>query len=144
ATRFCGDSGRVTSPERHTPSSRARGQGAGRYYFGSGHQARFGYSASDEEEGDEPGRPLFSPGAFPGARDHDERRRPGDPSLSAQDAASVMVAERFGALPVVREGELIGIGTETDLLRYFANSGPVKVTTNRKPMKRPRLATRRH
>jgi acetoin utilization protein AcuB len=44
------------------------------------------------------------------------------PSISAQEAASVMVAERFGALPVVRNGALIGIVTETDLLRYFAGT----------------------
>jgi acetoin utilization protein AcuB len=43
------------------------------------------------------------------------------PSLSAQEAAAIMVAKRFGALPVVRQGELIGIVTETDLLRYFAS-----------------------
>ncbi len=42
------------------------------------------------------------------------------PDVSAQEAAGVMVAERFGALPVVRGNELVGIITETDLLRYFA------------------------
>jgi acetoin utilization protein AcuB len=45
------------------------------------------------------------------------------PGLSAQEAASIMVAERFGALPVVRNGALVGIVTETDLLRYFAAMG---------------------
>ena len=30
---------------------------------------------------------------------------------------------RFGALPVERKGEIIGIVTETDLLRYFAKTG---------------------
>jgi acetoin utilization protein AcuB len=44
------------------------------------------------------------------------------PGLSVQDAASVMVAERFGALPVVQKGETVGIITETDLLRYFAKA----------------------
>jgi CBS domain-containing protein len=34
-----------------------------------------------------------------------------------------MVAERFGALPVERDGEILGIVTETDLLRYFARTG---------------------
>jgi acetoin utilization protein AcuB len=44
------------------------------------------------------------------------------PGLSVQDAASLMVAERFGALPVVQKGDTVGIVTETDLLRYFAKS----------------------
>jgi acetoin utilization protein AcuB len=42
------------------------------------------------------------------------------PSASAQEAASLMVSKRFGALPVVKAGKLIGIVTETDLLRHFA------------------------
>jgi acetoin utilization protein AcuB len=50
------------------------------------------------------------------------------PSLSAQDAALIMVAERFGALPVVQKGVTVGIVTETDLLRYFAKSGDVQAT----------------
>jgi acetoin utilization protein AcuB len=45
------------------------------------------------------------------------------PGLSAQEAAAIMVAERFGALPVEEEGETVGIVTETDLLRHFAKSG---------------------
>jgi acetoin utilization protein AcuB len=44
------------------------------------------------------------------------------PNVPIQEAASVMVAERFGALPVVRGNELVGIITETDLLRYFAKA----------------------
>jgi acetoin utilization protein AcuB len=48
------------------------------------------------------------------------------PSLSAQEAASAMVAQRFGALPVVRQGALVGIITETDLLRYFAGTAAKK------------------
>jgi acetoin utilization protein AcuB len=44
------------------------------------------------------------------------------PGASVQEAASVMVERRFGALPVVRDGTLVGIITETDLLRYFAKS----------------------
>jgi acetoin utilization protein AcuB len=45
------------------------------------------------------------------------------PDASAQEAAAVMVTERFGALPVERNGETIGIITETDLLRHFAETG---------------------
>jgi predicted transcriptional regulator len=45
------------------------------------------------------------------------------PGLSAQEAASIMVLERFGALPVEENGRTVGIITETDLLRYFAKSG---------------------
>jgi acetoin utilization protein AcuB len=43
------------------------------------------------------------------------------PEVAAREAAAVMVAERFGALPVVDEEETVGIITETDLLRYFAS-----------------------
>jgi acetoin utilization protein AcuB len=45
------------------------------------------------------------------------------PNVSAQEAAAILVAERFGALPVVEDGETVGIVTETDLLAYFARSG---------------------
>jgi acetoin utilization protein AcuB len=50
------------------------------------------------------------------------------PNLTAQEAAQIMVSERFGALPVVKSGTLVGILTETDLLRYFATqaSGAAK------------------
>jgi acetoin utilization protein AcuB len=43
------------------------------------------------------------------------------PSATAQEAAALMVSKRFGALPVVKNGTLIGIVTETDLLRHFAS-----------------------
>lgn len=42
------------------------------------------------------------------------------PSATAQEAAQLMVSKRFGALPVVKGDKLVGIVTETDLLRYFA------------------------
>jgi acetoin utilization protein AcuB len=42
-------------------------------------------------------------------------------NASAQEAAALMVAKRFGALPVVKGSKLVGIVTETDLLRYFAS-----------------------
>jgi acetoin utilization protein AcuB len=46
-----------------------------------------------------------------------------EPEMSAQEAAALMVTQRFGALPVERKGETVGIVTETDLLRYFAKAG---------------------
>src|SRR5258708_19337047 len=39
-----------------------------------------------------------------------------DPGMSVRDAAQLMAKERIGALPVVREGRLIGIFTERDAL----------------------------
>ena len=44
------------------------------------------------------------------------------PGASAQDAARMMVAYRFGALPVIDRGKVVGVITETDLLRHFASS----------------------
>jgi acetoin utilization protein AcuB len=55
------------------------------------------------------------------------------PSASAQEAAAVMVAERFGALPVNAKGETIGIVTETDLLRYFAKTGGERRSEGQEP-----------
>ena len=45
------------------------------------------------------------------------------PSATAQEAAQLLVSKRFGALPVVKAGKLVGIVTETDLLKYFAGQG---------------------
>lgn len=42
------------------------------------------------------------------------------PDKTAQEAAAIMVFHRFGALPVVKGSKLVGIVTETDLLRFFA------------------------
>lgn len=39
---------------------------------------------------------------------------------TVQEAAALMVKNRFGALPVVRGDKLLGIVTETDILRHFA------------------------
>ena len=41
------------------------------------------------------------------------------PDREARDAAQVMLEHKIGALPVVDHGRLIGILTETDLLRAF-------------------------
>jgi len=45
-----------------------------------------------------------------------------DPNATAQMAASLMVDRKFGALPVAKNGQLLGIITETDLLKYYANN----------------------
>ncbi len=40
------------------------------------------------------------------------------PDLPASDAAGIMEKRKFGCLPVVEHGKLVGILTETDFLRY--------------------------
>jgi acetoin utilization protein AcuB len=55
------------------------------------------------------------------------------PDATAQEAAAIMVAERFGALPVERKGETIGVITETDLLRHFAKTGGERPPEEEKP-----------
>ena len=42
------------------------------------------------------------------------------PEASVQEAARVMAERKIGCLPVIEDGKLAGIVTETDLLRYFA------------------------
>lgn len=44
------------------------------------------------------------------------------PDREARDAAQLLLDHRIGALPVVDGGRLIGIVTETDLLRAFVRS----------------------
>lgn len=44
------------------------------------------------------------------------------PDRAARDAAQLMLDHTIGALPVVEGGHLIGIVTETDLLRAFVRS----------------------
>jgi acetoin utilization protein AcuB len=44
------------------------------------------------------------------------------PHQNAKEAAALMLDHRIGALPVVDGGRLVGIITETDLLRAFVNS----------------------
>ena len=43
-----------------------------------------------------------------------------EPDAPAEQAALVLAERKIGCLPVMQEDELIGILTETDLLRYFA------------------------
>jgi len=42
---------------------------------------------------------------------------------TAEQAARIMLEHRFGALPVVDQGKVVGIVTETDLLRHFVAVG---------------------
>jgi acetoin utilization protein AcuB len=44
------------------------------------------------------------------------------PDRGAKDAAQLMLDHTIGALPVVDGGRLVGIVTETDLLRAFVRS----------------------
>ncbi|HET7875371.1 MAG TPA: CBS domain-containing protein [Methylomirabilota bacterium] len=44
------------------------------------------------------------------------------PDREARDAAQLMLEHRIGALPVVDGGRLVGIVTETDLLRAYVRS----------------------
>jgi acetoin utilization protein AcuB len=44
------------------------------------------------------------------------------PDREARDAARLMLEHKIGALPVLDEGHLIGIITETDVLRAFARA----------------------
>jgi CBS domain-containing protein len=41
-----------------------------------------------------------------------------DPGAAVQEAARNMVEKKIGCLPVVEDGKLVGILTETDVLRY--------------------------
>ena len=46
------------------------------------------------------------------------------PQMPAYQAANVLSIYKFGALPVVDEGVLVGIITVTDFLNYFAKQQP--------------------
>jgi len=43
-----------------------------------------------------------------------------NPNEHVTDAAAIMAKHRIGALPVVKDGKLVGILTTTDLLRFFS------------------------
>jgi CBS domain-containing protein len=45
------------------------------------------------------------------------------PTTSIQEAAEIMADQKIGCLPIVDDGKLIGMVTETDLLSYFADKG---------------------
>ena len=42
------------------------------------------------------------------------------PGVSVKEAARLMMEKKIGCLPVVEGGSLVGLVTETDILRYFA------------------------
>ena len=50
-----------------------------------------------------------------------ESAAPGDP---LQHAAQLMFDNKFGCLPVVEDGRVVGILTESDFVRYFASTSP--------------------
>jgi acetoin utilization protein AcuB len=54
------------------------------------------------------------------------------PDREARDAAQLMLDHKIGALPVVDEGRLMGIVTETDVLRAFVRvSSPAAALRSR-------------
>ncbi len=46
------------------------------------------------------------------------------PDASVEEAAQVMADRKIGCLPVLEDDRLLGIVTETDVLRYFAGVSP--------------------
>ena len=46
------------------------------------------------------------------------------PDASVEEAAKLMAERKIGCLPVVEEDRLLGLITETDVLRYFAGVHP--------------------
>jgi acetoin utilization protein AcuB len=64
------------------------------------------------------------------------------PDAAAQEAARIMVRERFGALPVEEDGKVVGMITETDLLRCFAQTGREQPARPSRTKKSPRKQKR--
>lgn len=55
------------------------------------------------------------------------------PEQTIEDAALLLLGHRIGGLPVVREGELCGIITETDILQAFLQlrgKGPLDIASS--------------
>ncbi len=55
------------------------------------------------------------------------------PDQTVEDAALLLLGHRIGALPVVRDDELVGIITETDILQAFLQlrgKGPLDIATS--------------
>ena len=58
------------------------------------------------------------------------------PSTSVHEATRLMLEHHFGALPVVRNGQPVGIVTESDLLRYYDAQQQKTETVRHRPEKR--------
>jgi len=55
------------------------------------------------------------------------------PEQTVEEAAMLLLGHRIGGLPVVRDGELIGIITETDILQAFLQlrgKGPLDIASS--------------
>ena len=55
------------------------------------------------------------------------------PDQTVEDAALLLLGHRIGGLPVVRDGELVGIITETDILQAFLQlrgKGPLDIASS--------------
>jgi CBS domain-containing protein len=59
------------------------------------------------------------------------------PSTSVHEATRLMLEHHFGALPVLRDGQPVGIVTESDLLRYYDAQQERTEVGHRRPKKRP-------
>ena len=54
------------------------------------------------------------------------------PDYSVRDAAALMLTSRFGALPVIANDEVVGIVTQTDLLRCLVKMAAEPAGTKRR------------
>ena len=52
-----------------------------------------------------------------------------DPERDAREAAAILLGEKIGALPVLEGGRLVGILTETDIVRAFAGAPALATAT---------------
>ncbi len=50
-----------------------------------------------------------------------------EPEATIEEAARIMAEQKIGCLPVVSRGELIGMLTETDVLRWVAGIEPLEM-----------------
>lgn len=66
------------------------------------------------------------------------------PDQTVEDAALLLLGHRIGGLPVVREGELVGIITETDILQAFLQlrgKGPLDIAKSIVAIEREKRAS---
>lgn len=54
-----------------------------------------------------------------------------DPTTPVEDAARLMLKEKISALPVTQDGKLVGIVTETDVMRLFVRALGASVPSSR-------------